>query len=94
MEKKFIKKRRNTGDGIFLALKAGCEVVDMEMVQFHPTGMLFPNEIAGTLVTEAVRGEGGKLFNNLGERFMSKYDPERLELSTSCLLYTSPSPRD
>ncbi len=76
------RKDENTGDGIFLALKAGCEVVDMEMVQFHPTGMLFPNEIAGTLVTEAVRGEGGKLFNNLGERFMSKYDPERLELST------------
>ena len=59
--KKFITKRRKYWRWHFLALKAGCEVVDMEMVQFHPTGMLFPNEIAGTLVTEAVRGEGGKL---------------------------------
>ena len=72
----------NTGDGIHLALKAGCELVDMEMVQFHPTGMVLPEQLAGTLVTEAVRGEGGKLINSLGERFMSKYDEERMELST------------
>ena len=72
----------NNGDGYHLALKAGCELIDMEMVQFHPSGMLFPEEMEGTLVTEAVRGEGGMLFNSLGERFMKKYDKERMELST------------
>ena len=76
------RKKENTGDGYYLSLKAGCELRDMEMVQFHPSGMLFPEEIAGTLVTEAVRGEGGKLFNNKGERFMINYDSERMELST------------
>jgi succinate dehydrogenase / fumarate reductase flavoprotein subunit len=54
----------------------------MELVQFHPTGMVSPEEAAGTLVTEAVRGEGGRLFNALGERFMERYDPARLELSS------------
>ena len=76
------RKKENTGDGLYLSLKAGCELRDMEMVQFHPSGMLFPEEIAGTLVTEAVRGEGGKLINNQGERFMVNYDKERMELST------------
>ncbi len=76
------RKNENTGDGYFLGLKAGCELIDMEMVQFHPSGMLFPEEIEGTLVTEAVRGEGGKLINNQGERFMARYDSERMELST------------
>ncbi len=76
------RKNENTGDGYYLALKAGCKLVDMEMVQFHPSGMLFPEEIEGTLVTEAVRGEGGKLFNNKGERFMINYDSKRMELST------------
>ncbi len=76
------RKKENTGDGYYLALNAGCKLVDMEMVQFHPSGMLFPEEIEGTLVTEAVRGEGGKLFNNKGERFMINYDNERMELST------------
>ena len=76
------RAKENTGDGFFLGLKAGCQLIDMEMVQFHPTGMIFPEEIAGTLVTEAVRGEGGKLLNGLGERFMKKYDIERMELST------------
>ena len=56
--------------------------MDMELVQFHPTGMVAPEEAAGTLVTEAVRGEGGHLYNALGERFMARYDPERMELST------------
>ena len=82
------RHNENNGDGLYLALKAGCELIDMEMVQFHPTGMVYPEHLAGTLVTEAVRGEGGKLFNQLGERFMDRYDPDRLELSTrdkSCL---------
>ena len=76
------RKNENTGDGYYLALKAGCELIDMEMVQFHPSGMVLPEEIEGTLVTEAVRGEGGKLINNKGERFMKEYDPRRMELST------------
>jgi len=76
------RKKENTGDGFYLGLKAGCELRDMEMVQFHPSGMLYPDEIAGTLVTEAVRGEGGKLINKKGERFMINYDKERMELST------------
>ena len=65
-----------------LAAKAGCRLRDMELVQFHPTAMVFPEESAGTLVTEAVRGEGGILRNAMGERFMERHDPERLELST------------
>ena len=76
------RRKENTGDGFYLGLKAGCKLTDMEMVQFHPTGMVLPEEIAGTLVTEAVRGEGGKLINGNGERFMAKYDSDRLELST------------
>ena len=76
------RKNENTGDGYYLGLKAGCQLIDMEMVQFHPSGMVLPAEIEGTLVTEAVRGEGGILTNNKGERFMKNYDPERMELST------------
>ena len=76
------RRNENTGDGFFLGLKAGCKLSDMEMVQFHPTGMVIPEEMAGTLVTEAVRGEGGKLINSDGERFMKNYDSERMELST------------
>jgi succinate dehydrogenase / fumarate reductase, flavoprotein subunit len=71
-----------TGDGYALAYEAGAEIVDMEFIQFHPTGMVYPPGVAGLLVTEAVRGEGGRLFNNKGERFMEKYDPKRMELST------------
>ncbi len=76
------RKQENTGDGYHLALKAGCTLIDMEMVQFHPTGMVLPEDIAGTLVTEAVRGEGGRLINGVGERFMKNYDIYRMELST------------
>jgi succinate dehydrogenase / fumarate reductase flavoprotein subunit len=71
-----------TGDGHALAYRAGAELVDMEFVQFHPTGMVWPPGVAGLLVTEAVRGEGGVLRNASGERFMERYDPERMELST------------
>ena len=76
------RRDENNGDGMFLALEAGCRLADMELVQFHPTGMVAPEEMVGTLVTEAVRGEGGRLLNADGERFMERYDPVRLELST------------
>ena len=71
-----------TGDGYALGYEAGAELVDMEFIQFHPTGMVYPPGVAGLLVTEAVRGEGGILRNAQGERFMEKYDPKRMELST------------
>ena len=59
-----------TGDGHALALRAGAELVDMEFVQFHPTGMVWPPSVRGILVTEGVRGEGGILLNSEGKRFM------------------------
>jgi len=71
-----------TGDGMALAYDAGAELLDMEFVQFHPTGMVWPPGVQGILVTEAVRGEGGILRNKEGQRFMEKYDPKRMELST------------
>ncbi len=76
------RRDENTGDAMRLAADAGCRLRDMELVQFHPTGMVHPEESAGTLVTEAVRGEGAILRNAAGERFMERYDPERLELSS------------
>ena len=76
------RRDENTGDAMRLALNAGCRLSDMEMVQFHPTGMVHPESLAGTLVTEAVRGEGGRLTNSLGERYMENYDSVRMELST------------
>ena len=65
-----------SGDGQALAYLAGADLIDMEFVQFHPTGMVWPPGVRGLLVTEAVRGEGGILRNKDGERFMSKYLPE------------------
>jgi succinate dehydrogenase / fumarate reductase, flavoprotein subunit len=65
-----------TGDGHALALKAGANLVDMEFLQFHPTGMVWPPSVRGILVTESVRGEGGVLTNSNGERFMFKYIPD------------------
>jgi succinate dehydrogenase / fumarate reductase flavoprotein subunit len=76
------RRDENYGEGMWLAFQAGARLMDMELVQFHPTGMLLPEEAAGTLVTEAVRGEGGRLYNAKGERFMERYDPERMELSS------------
>jgi succinate dehydrogenase / fumarate reductase flavoprotein subunit len=76
------RRDENNGDAMRLALDAGCRLMDMELVQFHPTGMVHPEDSAGTLVTEAVRGEGGILRNAQGERYMERYDPERKELST------------
>ena len=72
---------QKTGDGYSLAYNAGADVLDMEQIQFHPTGMLYPASRRGVLITEAVRGEGGKLFNVKMERFMKNYD-ERGELAT------------
>jgi len=72
----------STGDGTALAYEVGAQLQDCEMVQFHPTGMVWPPGVRGILVTEGVRGEGGILRNRDGERFMERYDPERLELSS------------
>jgi succinate dehydrogenase / fumarate reductase, flavoprotein subunit len=76
------RRDENTGDAFRLAVEAGGRLRDPELVQFHPSGLVEPEEAAGTLVSEAARGEGGILRNGLGERFMSRYDPERMELST------------
>lgn len=76
------RRDENTGDSFRLAVEAGGRLRDAELVQFHPSGILEPENAAGTLISEAARGEGGILRNALGERFMSKYDPERMELST------------
>ena len=76
------RRDENTGDSFRLALDAGARIRDPELVQFHPSGLLEPEDAAGTLVSEAARGEGGVLRNRLGERFMIRYDPERMELST------------
>lgn len=70
----------NYGEGMALTYEAGADLVDMEMVQFHPTGMVWPEKARGTLATEAIRGEGGILLNSKNERFMKKYCPEKMEL--------------
>ncbi|MDD3976750.1 fumarate reductase subunit A [Methanomicrobium antiquum] len=70
------------GQGYSIGYRAGAELIDMEMVQFHPTGLVYPYDARGRLITEAVRGEGGILKNIIGERFMKNYDPKRMELST------------
>jgi succinate dehydrogenase / fumarate reductase flavoprotein subunit len=72
-----------TGDGINLALDAGAELIDMEMVQFHPTGMVWPPSVRGILVTESVRGDGGTLRNSTGERFMFNYVPDFFRAETA-----------
>tara|TARA_B100000686_G_scaffold100488_1_gene107697 strand:+ start:1953 stop:3749 length:1797 start_codon:yes stop_codon:yes gene_type:complete len=72
-----------TGDGHALAYLAGADLIDMEFVQFHPTGMVWPPSVKGTLVTEGVRGEGGILVNSVGERFMFNYIPEVFAAETA-----------
>ncbi|MDE2027469.1 MAG: fumarate reductase/succinate dehydrogenase flavoprotein subunit [Candidatus Omnitrophica bacterium] len=72
-----------TGDGLGMAYRAGAELMDLEFTQFHPTGMMWPPSVKGTLVTEGVRGEGGVLLNNKGERFMFKYIPQRFAAETA-----------
>ncbi|MFI6579624.1 L-aspartate oxidase [Embleya sp. NPDC050493] len=76
------RRDENTGDSFRLAVDAGARLRDPELVQFHPSGIIEPENAAGTLVSEAARGEGGVLRNGLGERFMNRYDPARMELST------------
>ena len=76
------RRDENTGDSFRLAVEAGARLRDAELVQFHPSGIIEPENAAGTLVSEAARGEGGILRNGLGERFMERYDPQRMELST------------
>ena len=73
---------QKNGDGFAIAYRAGANLIDMEQIQFHPTGMVKPESKKGVLVTEAVRAEGGKLINKDGERFMPKYAPEKMELAT------------
>ena len=73
---------QKNGDGFAIAYRAGANLIDMEQIQFHPTGMVKPDSKKGVLVTEAVRAEGGKLINKDGERFMARYSPEKMELAT------------
>ncbi|QWZ10680.1 fumarate reductase/succinate dehydrogenase flavoprotein subunit [Nocardioides panacis] len=72
-----------TGDGHALAMKAGASLINMEFVQFHPTGMVWPPSVKGILVTESVRGDGGVLKNSEGERFMFDYIPEFFKAETA-----------
>ena len=72
---------QKNGDGFALAWNIGADLIDMEEIQFHPTGMVYPDSRKGVLVTEAVRAEGGRLINSEGERFMGRYD-DRMELAT------------
>jgi succinate dehydrogenase flavoprotein subunit len=72
-----------TADGPAMALNAGAELIDMEMVQFHPTGMIWPPSVRGILVTEGVRGDGGTLRNSAGERFMFRYIPDFFKAETA-----------
>jgi succinate dehydrogenase flavoprotein subunit len=72
-----------TGDGHALALRAGATLINMEFVQFHPTGMVWPPSVRGLLVTESVRGDGGVLRNSEGQRFMYNYIPEFFKAETS-----------
>jgi succinate dehydrogenase / fumarate reductase flavoprotein subunit len=72
-----------TGDGHAMALRAGADLIDIECVQFHPTGMVWPPSVRGILVTEGVRGDGGTLRNKQGERFMFRYIPEFFRAETA-----------
>ena len=72
-----------TGDGVTMAADVGADLMDMEFMQFHPTGMVWPPSVRGILVTEGVRGDGGTLKNTTGERFMFKYIPEFFRAETA-----------
>ncbi len=72
-----------TGDGVAACYRAGARLVDMEMMQFHPTGLLAgPSRMTGSVLEEGLRGAGGYLLNGKGERYMARYDPERMERAT------------
>ena len=73
----YINSWEYTADGHAMALWAGADLIDMEFVQFHPTGMVWPPSVRGTLITEGVRGEGGVLLNGERKRFMFGYIPDR-----------------
>ncbi|MFE0203954.1 FAD-binding protein [Streptomyces sp. NPDC058985] len=75
------RRGENTGDSFRLAVEAGARLRSAELVQFHPFGLIKPENAAGALVSDTVRSEGGILLNNLGERFMARYDSERMEFS-------------
>src|SRR5699024_11784890 len=75
------RRDENTGDSFRLAVEAGARLRDPELVQFHPSGFIEPENAAGTLISEAARGEGSILRKALGERFMERFDPDRMELS-------------
>ena len=72
-----------TGDGTTLAANVGADLIDMEMIQFHPTGMVWPNSVRGILVTEGVRGDGGTLRNSEGKRFMFNYITDYFRAETA-----------
>ncbi len=72
-----------TGDGSTLAANVGADLIDMEMIQFHPTGMVWPNSVRGILVTEGVRGDGGTLRNSEGKRFMFNYITDYFRAETA-----------
>ena len=72
-----------SGDGMGMAMEVGADLIDMEKVQFHPTGMVWPPSVRGILVTEGVRGDGGTLLNSEGERFMFNYIPEFFKAETA-----------
>ena len=82
-----IAPRGKAGDANRMALEIGAELIDMEVFQFHPTGYKAPESLTGLLITEAVRSEGGRLYNIHGERFMERYNPKQLELA--CRDFTS-----
>jgi succinate dehydrogenase/fumarate reductase flavoprotein subunit len=75
--------REKTGDGVAMCYHAGLELRDMEMLQFHPTGLLAgESSLTGAVLEEGLRGAGARMYNAKGERFMKRYDPERMERST------------
>src|SRR6266511_175065 len=83
MYKMMAPSAEKTTDGLALAYRVGARFIDMEMVQFHPTGLLVGDSgMSGTVLEEGLRGVGGRLFNGRMERFMEQYDPIRLERST------------
>jgi succinate dehydrogenase/fumarate reductase flavoprotein subunit len=87
MYRVFAASLEKAGDGIAMAYRAGAELVDMEQMQFHPTGLIVPGSgLSGSVLEEGLRGAGGRLYNALGERFMARYDPVLLERTTRDLV--------